>query len=216
MQPRKGFVNTLESVFAVLMILGFVSIALPKIHGAIDAEKSVRESFGNGLETLDKRGVLRQYAFENLAAIKAELDTLVTTTVNFTVGATKSNDSPGTIDFSESINGTAYRGNLTFSVDESTKDSVSVTLTFFDSNNADFYMNKALIGIRDTSTNTSKLDITDRTFNGTNKFSVVSTASGSANYTVDTQTFERLSGVPTNATINVISYFLAGTKKASG
>jgi hypothetical protein len=216
-ERRVGMINTLEAVFSVVILLSFVLFALPRLQDAGSQNAAIRNSFGTGLESLDKRDVLRPYAYANppnLSQIKLDLQDLVSKRTNFTIGVAQTNITTGIVNFSESVPG-GYRGNITYTTDNSTRDGVFVTISFSNSDDAEFYINNGLLELRDTEENSSKLDLTDQSVNGTSVFSVVSESTGSANYTLNIETLQRLDELPTDESVSVITYFLSGNSSIS-
>lgn len=212
MAVRKGAINTLESMMAVLILLSFALIAMPKLQETEGSENQLRSSFWHGLEALNKIGILRDYALQdppNLNGIKSELLSLVTQRADFTVGVAKANITNGTIEFTEA-NNPGFKGVVEFTVNISSLDSVFATVFFKNENDADFYIGNELIGIRDSSENSAKIDLTDKVVNGTNRFSVVSNDTGSAEYFLTISNLHLLENPPIGETIGVTSYFISG------
>lgn len=206
--------HILEATFIAVLILTFVLAIIPSIERKENIQ-SAKDSFSEGLKSLDRRGVLREYVYGDpiqLANLKTNLSSVTVKRINFTVGVTTRSTETGNISVSQLVTG-GYKGTYAFSIDNTSLESSLLSLTFSTQDNADFYLNNDLIGIRDTSSNVSSIDLSDRYVNGTNTFELLMPDQQNVSRKLDKQTVSRYESLPAASSVTVVGYFVAGINR---
>lgn len=203
---RKGYIHTLEASIATVILLTFVIAVLPYIAPEDTSAQTTRTIIRGALEVLEKNGDLRDNAVnEDLSAIKTELQTIVPSRINFTVGISDVDITSGSV----TTSGQVF---VNYTVNTSTMDFVFFKLKMSDATDPRFSINGTSIwnGSGNYIGENKEWQLADYSEAGTNQINITVTAESTIKYIVEVGNSLDLETIPGNKTINTVNYIVSG------
>lgn len=208
---KKGFIRTLEGAVSLILLLTFIFYVIPHAPNEQRIGASTKNYAMLALENLDKSGILDTCLIgntTNLTAIKTALNKTMTSHINYTISATKSNATGGTIFSEESFAGT----NITYTANSTHLKDAHIALIFLNATDPRININTQQIY---TYTGTHpgdpvRLDLTPHTKEGKNTIEIKTQNNSTVEYTLIINNNELLSPIPKDRPVSVVTYLLSG------
>ncbi|NOQ55396.1 MAG: hypothetical protein GQ477_01175 [Nanohaloarchaea archaeon] len=202
-KTRKGAMHALEGLLAFSIVVGFILFVMPAVEISTSSGHKTHYVYST-LETLESKGILRAYAFDNnMTGLNTTLKDLLPTTYNFAVGMSQINATHKTISGNHSFN---------YTIDTTKRDYVKLDFILNTATDPNIYLNGNIIysSTGDSSGILESIDLTDNTIDGENQLTFNFTGIATFDYRLLMSESEDLSSPPFKKDIDTVNYFVSG------